>query len=107
MESRWKHDDVFPHIASAIEAINAQHSGYATHDEIVEHLLRDPQAYIYIEAALDPIQADTSEHIAANMVAWFSQRITAGASPWADRFHRRQIGGKWAYRVVQDDQPPQ
>lgn len=106
MEPRWKHDEVFPHIASAIDAINAQHSGYAAHDEIVKQFLRDPQARRYVEAAQDSSTADTPEHIAANMIAWFSQRITAGASPWVDRFNRRQIGGKWAYRVVRDDEQP-
>jgi 5-methylcytosine-specific restriction protein A len=32
------------------------------------------------------------------MVAWFSQQITTGVSPWTAFFDRERQGGTWAYR---------
>lgn len=101
MNSGWSHNDVFPAVARAIEAINAQQFTYAEHDAIVAHLLNDSEARTYIDAARSAERIDrSSEWIAHNMVAWFSQRITVGDSPWAARFERQKINGKWAYRVA-------
>ncbi len=101
MDTGWSHDDVFPAVARAIEALNSQQFAYADHDAIVAHLLNDSEVRSYIDAARSADEADRSpEWIAHNMVAWFSQRITVGDSPWASRFERQKINGKWAYRVA-------
>src|SRR5262245_3761493 len=100
MEPSWSQDDVFPAVARAIESLNAQHPGYARHDEIVASLLADQEAVAHIEAGRDEDAGQTREWIAHNIVAWFSQKITVGNSDWASRFERQKIDGKWAYRVA-------
>jgi hypothetical protein len=97
-EAGWSQDDVFPLIARAIEVLSGPNSDYADHDAIVRALLDSPDARPLIESAV------TAEHspqwVAHNMVAWFSQRISVRQSPWAKRFERQKINGKWAYRVA-------
>jgi hypothetical protein len=39
-----------------------------------------------------------AKSVATTMVAWFSQQITVGKSPWAQRFERIKVDGRWAYR---------
>jgi hypothetical protein len=45
-------------------------------------------------------RGNTPERIAINMVAWFSQRITVGNSPWAARFERTKIDYRCAYKPI-------
>jgi hypothetical protein len=101
VEAKWSDDDVFPVIARAIETLSARQSGYVSHDTIVAQLLGDAEALSYIDAARAGDVADrTREWVVHNMVAWFSQRITVGDSPWGTRFDRQMLEDKWACRVA-------
>jgi len=100
MEPTWKHDEIFPIIAHVIERQFQQHQRYITAHEIAAQLLQDDAAKAIIAHAQSQQSADWSpEHLAHNMVAWFSQRITVGDSPWATRFERTKVDDRWAYKT--------
>ena len=74
-------------------------SEYVTHDYLVAALLLDSAGSRLVARARE-LQGDDRrrEVIAANMIAWFGQRITVGTSPHARDFERKKIDGAWAYR---------
>jgi Zn-dependent M28 family amino/carboxypeptidase len=99
MASTWEHADIFPAIARIISGIFEKKQDFVTHDEIVESILADSEASLLVANALSlSTNLQTADWIAHNMVAWFSQRITAGDSNWIDQFERKKIDFKWAYR---------
>ena len=105
MEPTWKHDDVFPIIAHIIEQQYQQHQRYITGREIVAQLRQDGAAKSLIEHAQSQQRKDWSvDQLAHNMVAWFSQRITVGNSPWKERFERTKLEDRWASKPVSN--PP-
>jgi hypothetical protein len=93
----WKHNDVFPLIAHVIAADFEQHHRFITSREIADALLRDPEARRIIDAVVQE-RGRTPERTAINMVAWFSQPITAQQSEWQSRFERTRIADQFAYR---------
>ena len=93
----WKHDEVFPLIAHVIDAEFQQHKRFVTSREIADALLRDPEANRIIDAVVQQ-RGRTPERTAMNMVAWFSQRITAQQSDWQSKFERTRIDGRYAYK---------
>ncbi len=98
MDARWSQTDVFPLIAQAIRECHSAHQRFVTHDEIVQRLLKSPDATSLIEAARGTGENDRSaDWLVHNMVAWFSQRITMEESEWSKEFDRERIDGKWAY----------
>jgi hypothetical protein len=100
MKPTWKHDEVFPIIAHIIEQEYRQHNRYITAHEIAIRLLQDEPAKSLIEQAQSQPRKDWSaDRLARNMVAWFSQRITVGDSPWAKTFERTRIDDRWAYKT--------
>jgi len=101
MTPTWKQDDVFPIIAHIIEQQYQQHQRYITSHEIAAQLVQDDAAKPLIQHTQSQQRKNWSpEQLARNMVAWFSQRITAGKSPWAVRFERTKIDGRWAYKPI-------
>jgi len=103
MEPTWKHDEVFPIIAHIIGQQYQQHQRYITSHEITAQLVQDDAAKSLIRHAQSQQRKNSSpERIAHNIVAWFSQRITVGNSPWKERFERTKIEGRWAYKPVSD-----
>jgi hypothetical protein len=89
--------DTFPIIAEIIEHLFEKSREYVTHDAVVGALLKHPEA--------EPILSycpknESTEWWASNMVAWFSQAFTVGRSDWNNRFERKKIDGKWAYKVM-------
>ena len=98
-EPSFKHDETEPIIAGLIRQLAGDPPDYVTHDALVAALLADPAARRLVARARE-LQGDgrSREAIAANMVAWFSQRITTGQSDFARAFDRRKIAGAWAYR---------
>jgi len=48
--------------------------------------------------AMRPAAWSDDRDAALIMVAWFSQKITVGLSPWATLFDREKRDGVWAYR---------
>ena len=56
---------------------------YIPAHEIAAELLRDPEAMAIIgRAQSQQGERCSAERLAHNMVAWFSQKITVGNSPW-------------------------
>ena len=99
MRPTWTQDEVFPVIARIIEQQFQQHQRFITSDEIAAQLVQDDAAKPSIQHAQSQQRKNWSpEQVARNMVAWFSQRITAGNSPWAARFERTKIDDRWAYK---------
>lgn len=97
MEPSFQHDDVFPLIALLIVRC-AENGVFVTHDQIVSAVLSDPKGASMAAVARSSAKWDNDRQAASNMVAWFSQQITVGNSPWVDFFDRERIGGAWAYR---------
>ena len=93
----WKQSEVFPLIAHVIAAEFQQHQRFVTSREIADALLRDPEARRIIDAVVQQ-KGRTPERIAINMVAWFSQRITAEQSEWQRMFERTRINDQYAYK---------
>ncbi len=93
----WKQEEVFPLIAHVITAEFQQHQRFITSREIAAGLLRDPDARRIIDAAVQQ-RGRTPERTAINMVAWFSQRITAKQSEWQHRFERTRVDHQYAYK---------
>jgi hypothetical protein len=101
MEPYWKHADVFPIIARAIEQAYGEHRRFITAQEIAARLLQDSEGRNLVETAREQQQDQQSlEWLASNMVSWFSQRITVGESDWARAFERTKIDGLWAYKPL-------
>jgi len=95
----WKHSEVFPLIAHVIGAEFQQYQRFVTSREIAAALLRDPEARRIIDAAVQQ-RGRTPERTASDMVAWFSQRITAEQSEWRLAFERTRINNQYAYKPV-------
>jgi hypothetical protein len=93
----WKHSEVFPLIAHVIAAEFQQHQRFITSREIADAPLRDPEARRIIDAVVKQ-RGNTPERTAINMVAWFSQRITAEQSEWHRMFDRRRVDNQYAYK---------
>jgi len=101
MEPTWKHDEIFPIIAHVIERLYRGDQRYIPAREIAAELLRDPEAMAIITRAQSQQgEGWPAKRVATTMVAWFSQQITVGNSPWKDRFERTKIDGGWAYRLA-------
>ena len=98
-EPSFKHEETEPVIADLIRELAGDPPAFVTHEQLTAALLTDAAGRRIIARARE-LQGDnrSREVIAANMVAWFSQRITVGNSPHAHDFERKKIGGAWAYR---------
>lgn len=100
-QATWRHSEVFPIVARLIGEEYQRHQRYITAHELAERLLQDGEARAIVDAARQQQQDWSVEHLASNMVAWFSQRITIGESEWQRAFERTKIDGQWAYRPIQ------
>lgn len=99
MEPSWRQADVFPIIIRIIGQSYRTDQGYVPSHEIATRLVQDGEARPIIEQARDQLgEPHSLEWLAGNMVAWFGQRITVGASEWGRAIEREKIGGQWAYR---------
>ena len=89
----FTHSEIFPIIARIAASQNS--ADYMSHRDIAAALVRDPEA----RAVLDREGGKVNQR-ASNMVAWFSQQITAGRNPWQPFFERTRRDGAYAYRAV-------
>jgi hypothetical protein len=96
-ESTWKHAEVFPIIAQTIEEAYRQEQRYFTSREIASRLLRCATTRPIIEAAQRSRKDNaTLDHVARNMVAWFTKRfVELGLD---QRFDKAKIKRQTAYR---------
>ena len=98
-ETTFSQKETEPVIARLIRELAGDPPTYVSHAQLTAALLTDAAGRRIIARARE-LQGDDRrpEAIAANMVAWFSQRITVRTSPYARDFERRKIDGAWAYR---------
>jgi hypothetical protein len=99
-DNSFSHEDVFPLIAAIIELHSSRSAQFQAHDEIVFALLERPEAQPFLDSCPTD-ESKTRTWWAHNMVAWFSKVFTDGQSDWQNRFERKKLDGKWAYRVKQ------
>lgn len=75
------------------------HTGaFLENPRIVDGLLADAEGLALVDQAVALSDLEGRRAVAINMVAWFSQTITTGTSPWGGLFERQQKGGAYAYR---------
>jgi len=100
-EPSWKQKDIFPPIQEAIERV-CKRKGEALHEEIVDELLKDPEACSVIDRAVQQRSDGDRRSMAANMIAWLSQKHTTrpgNLGEFSRRFDKRKQGHKaYAYR---------
>jgi len=89
-ERSFTFTDTFPIIAGLISKLNQQSKGFASHRQIVDCLIEDPDSRNILEISLQLSRFQTIKEVAANQVAWWSQQITQGINPYRDRFDRRK-----------------
>ena len=84
-----------------IERLARESSDPVKHDAIAEAYLEDAVGrQILVDHQQRLSKSHTLEWLAANDVAWFSARMSAGELPWAGRFVRSRVDGKWAYALI-------
>jgi len=100
MASPFRIDEVSELIARLLPDLPADSAGFVTHHAIVNAVLADRVGAGIVNRArtMQPDAWADNRAAAASMVAWFSQQITTGLSPWASSFDREQRGSVWAYR---------
>ncbi len=100
-EATFKHAEFFPVVARLIlQATRANPTEFVPHESLVDYVLADPVAAAMVRLARTKSSWPDDRTAASNMVAWFSQKITVGRSPWAQVFERERTGANWAYRPV-------
>lgn len=97
--SSYSLKDAFPIVARIILTTAGGEDGYVTHQQIVAALLADDEAGKLIEAAAEGSDRE-AQHIAANMTAWFSQKITMNQSDWSHLFDRKLTPKGYSYRSI-------
>jgi hypothetical protein len=81
--------DVFPAIASVMEALCGAGNNFVTHRQIVLAICSDASLTHRLREIVsnDPAGRST-EWWADNMMKWFSQTFTIGRNPYSDMFER-------------------
>ena len=101
-EPTWKHADIFPIIERIIVELCEETGDAVSVREIAPRLLNDPMAKRMIEESRQ-VRSDgsTNEQIAANMVAWFSQKFPSQQSKREYRFSgtKATLDGLWHCRL--------
>jgi len=94
------------HISRVIRRINTKSSTWAHHGSIVDGLLKDPEANLFVKTANELQQSDwTSQQTASNMVAWWSQKYTVDRNPYKDEFLRMKVDQKYSYWAKELGEP--
>jgi predicted HNH restriction endonuclease len=104
MDSLRVQDATFPIIASVIEGLHRDPKKFVSHQAIAKVLLHDNRSLVRA-AYKEKIRKMSIEKYAGNLVAWFSQRWTAGDPKWLwlfSKFERSEerIEGRWAYKPL-------
>lgn len=88
-------------VERAIHSICRGSTEYATRDAIASFLLTDSVARPYLSERSRQ-NGQPIEWIAGNTVDWFSAWMSRGEIATRDRYERKRIGRKWAYRPSAD-----
>jgi hypothetical protein len=97
-QPRWKHDQIFPIIARFIREKYGNDGRPVVARDIAAHLLEETSARTIIEGVHQQQQDWSLEHIASNMVAWFTARFKSGTSPYLHEFEHSTVDGRDAYK---------
>jgi hypothetical protein len=92
---------VLPVIADVLRRICSKESPeYVHHPRIVDALVADSELGAFLDrlTARDP-QKRTQHWWASNMMAWFSQTMTVGRSPYSSGFERDEDRSPYAYKL--------
>ena len=91
-------DSVLPLVARLIKEIYDSGQPFATHREIASRLLSDPAGHRLAETAFrEQAQPRSIEHVASNMVAWFSASYRKNIANLPQQFERERVSGCYAY----------
>jgi hypothetical protein len=74
-----------PVIAEVIRMLHKDTQDFVMHDELAEALLGHPIIKAIIARVHQQPDSPTSEWLVGNMIAWFSQKMTAATSPYRPR----------------------
>lgn len=100
-QGTFKHAEFFPVVARLILGATRENpTAFMPHESLVDYVLADSVAEAMVRSARAKSSWSDDRTAASNMVAWFSQQITVGRSPWAQLFERERTGATWAYRPV-------
>jgi hypothetical protein len=102
----FSHSEVFPVIARVIVGAPPDSDGFVRHDAIISAFLADRDGAAIVSRARTAASWADDRAATSNMVAWFSQQIAVGRSPWADFFDREPRDEAWAYRPKTAVRPP-
>ncbi|MFW5943314.1 MAG: hypothetical protein ACOC8X_06320 [Chloroflexota bacterium] len=94
----FRQEDVLPLIADLIRNRTAETNNPITHHDLVDALLAHPKGRELTEAAVER-KGHSVRRWAAWMIQAFSQRMSAGDSPYQDEFTRERVDGAWAYNA--------
>jgi len=96
----FSHADTFPAIASVITTLCGAENEFVGHRQIVAAIVQDVELGWLLNQifARDPDERP-QEWWANSMMAWFSQRITEGTNPFADKFEREPGTTPYKYRL--------
>lgn len=100
MKTTFSHREIFPLIVRLIVRLAKEADGSVGHRMIVSALMGDPEGAEHIKRAKSRTALHDADAVASNMVAWFSQRISVGRSPWTGFFVRERREGVWAYTPI-------
>lgn len=104
MSHSFNQAEVFPLIARLITQAYTRDQSFIDHRQIVAMLIADTDGKAVVDRAVVESSLRDAMHVASNMVAWFSQRITVANSPWASFFERERQPDGWAYRPIMSAQ---
>ena len=103
MSRSFKLGEVFPIIVDVVQKMPGGKDGFRSHEAIVGGLLEYPISMALIVAARASNKLPDDRAIASNMLAFFSQKITMGQSPWGSYFERIKQGATYSYRPRHED----
>ena len=100
MNSSFNIAEVSELIARLVPVLKGDAAGFVTHHDIVSGVLSDPKGASIVTRARQakPDAWSDDRSAASTMVAWFSQQVTIGVSPWSAYFDQEKRGDVWAYR---------
>ena len=99
MNSSFNIAEVSELIARLVPVLKGDAAGFVTHHDIVSGVLSDPKGASIVTRARQakPDAWSDDRSAASTMVAWFSQQVTTGVSPWSAYFDQEKRGDVWAY----------
>ena len=94
-------DGMFTLINGIIHRRYQETGDYVDYDAMKTALSQDEVGVVGLRMRQDQLTKPHSiDWLAGNNVSWFSAMISQGVSPYAMRFERKRICGRWGYKPV-------